>query len=286
MRAKSSVCLERNASCQGGISRFLFFAFAFSTRRSCLIPRFYRYLIGSPPTLHQASQWRANLRRGSSKISSKSSFTASHFHNVRWSAGYRIDLHRAPNNLEDTIPFHRSIRDSSVMADNSEIKSREKNSRRKRKRALGREGDGESKRQKPNGDALVVNGEHHSERKSKKNQRKKELSLQVNGTLESSETGSRLPAAQPTTQAFGDDGPASSEWTISKPLGGRMVDVDPILTRDEQYAVSSNLIPSELTTLPDISSSSTRPLSKSSQQPIPISCGVYLSTAYSLMRQT
>jgi NET1-associated nuclear protein 1 (U3 small nucleolar RNA-associated protein 17) len=34
----------------------------------------------------------------------------------------------------------------------------------------------------------------------------------------------------------------ASDWQVSKPMGGRMLDIDPILSEDEQYVLYFNLV--------------------------------------------
>ena len=89
--------------------------------------------------------------------------------------------------------------------------SEDKLKKRKRESA---DGTGRTKRQRPEGKGKKANGI-------------------VSGEGEAVQAGDKLDVLQ----TF-DNG---ESWKLSKPIGGRMLDIDPILTEDEQYALREPL---------------------------------------------
>lgn len=97
--------------------------------------------------------------------------------------------------------------------------------------------DKAKKRKRDAAEAVARSKRHRTEKTEKKAQNKsarRDSSALTNGK-----------ATKPVDGAH-DDGPRELEvarefdngeagWRVSKPIGGRMLDIDPILTEDEQY---------------------------------------------------
>lgn len=70
-------------------------------------------------------------------------------------------------------------------------------------------------------------------------QRAKRARAEGNGAQLNGLTEPLVPSAVVETNGDvqnGLDADENAGWQISKPVGGRMLDIDPILTNDEQYA--------------------------------------------------
>jgi hypothetical protein len=118
------------------------------------------------------------------------------------------------------------------MADDLEAKSGEKQARKRKKGH--RDKDRQAKRHRIEEDGQVASREtNHANGRGPISTTPILPPDLGHGNDRSQELGTRLPAVQGTEQAGKEDG-APPGWAVSKPVGGRMADIDPILTDDEK----------------------------------------------------
>jgi NET1-associated nuclear protein 1 (U3 small nucleolar RNA-associated protein 17) len=100
----------------------------------------------------------------------------------------------------------------------------------------------EDKTKKRKRDTVEANKESKRHRKDRKGAQHQEKTNDTHNIKATSENGPepkniQLATRQTTTLQPVEKG--NSGWKVSKAMGGRMLDIDPILTRDEKYVALS-----------------------------------------------
>lgn len=101
------------------------------------------------------------------------------------------------------------------MAGSKSVKSREDGTKKRKRDII--EADEDTKR-------------HRKDQKAKKAAQGRE---KTESSLQKASKSEVAPLAQSKTTVLTPTENAASSWKISKPMGGRMLDIDPILTEDE-----------------------------------------------------
>jgi NET1-associated nuclear protein 1 (U3 small nucleolar RNA-associated protein 17) len=96
--------------------------------------------------------------------------------------------------------------------------------------------DGTKKRKRDIIEADQDTKRHRKEQKARKAEQAREKpagSEKTESSLQKASKTELAPLAQSKTTVLKPTENAASSWKISKPMGGRMLDIDPILTEDE-----------------------------------------------------